>query len=56
MKDTNPNVYQEFSFPISGFNRDRTITGAKEFYGLENGVTTYLSIYASLTPTRENML
>jgi glycosyltransferase involved in cell wall biosynthesis len=55
MKDTNPSEYEAFSFPISAFNKEQTIIGAKEFYGLENGVNTYFSIYAAIIPTQDNL-
>ncbi len=50
LKETNPSAYEGFSFPISNFNKELTIIGAQEFYGLENGVNTYFSIYTALIP------
>jgi hypothetical protein len=50
LKVTNPSAYEGFSFPISNFNEELTIIGAQEFYGLENGVSTYFSIYTALIP------
>jgi glycosyltransferase involved in cell wall biosynthesis len=50
LSETNPSAYEAFSFPIEGFNKERTVIGAQEFYGLENGVNTYFSIYTQLKP------
>ena len=50
LKETNPAAYDAFSFPIHDFNKERTVIGAQEFYGLENGVNTYFSIYTQLKP------
>jgi len=55
-KETNPSAYEAFSFPISNFNKEQTVVGAQEFYGLENGVNTYFSIYTALIPMQENVL
>lgn len=55
LEETNPTEYEAFSFPISTFNKEQTVIGAKEFYGLENGVNTYFSIYSALIPTQENL-
>ena len=55
LEETNPTAYEAFSFPISTFNKEQTVIGAKEFYGLENGVNTYFSIYSALIPTQENL-
>jgi glycosyltransferase involved in cell wall biosynthesis len=55
MKETNPSEYEAFSFPISPFNKEQTIIGAKDFYGLENGVNTYFSIYVAIIPTQDNL-
>ena len=55
MKETNPSEYEAFSFPVSTFNKEQTVLGAKEFYGLENGVNTYFNIYTELVPTQENL-
>ena len=37
--------FKDFIFPISSFDRSKTMQGAQEFYGLENGVETYYGIY-----------
>jgi len=50
LTETNPSSFEAFSFPIQGFNKERTAIGAQEFYGLENGVNTYFSIYTLLKP------
>ena len=55
LEETNPSEYEAFSFPVSTFNKEQTVIGAKEFYGLENGVNTYFNIYTELVPTQENL-
>ena len=55
LEETNPSEYEAFSFPVSTFNKEQTVIGAKEFYGLENGVNTYFNIYTELVPTKENL-
>jgi glycosyltransferase involved in cell wall biosynthesis len=50
LNETNPSAYDTFTYPIQGFNQERTIIGAQEFYGLENGINTYFHIYTALIP------
>jgi hypothetical protein len=50
LTETNSAAYEAFSFPIGSFNKERSVIGAQEFYGLENGVNTYFSIYTQLKP------
>jgi glycosyltransferase involved in cell wall biosynthesis len=45
-----PNMdYSKFDFTLSNFDIERTKFGAKEFYGLETGVSRYLKIYNYLS-------
>ncbi|MBU3661304.1 MAG: glycosyltransferase family 4 protein [Flavobacteriales bacterium] len=41
--------YSKFDFNLSNFNIEQTKLGAKEFYGLETGVSRYLKIYNYLS-------
>ena len=41
--------FKNFVFPISAFDHTKTIQGAQEFYGLENGVETYFGMYEVFT-------
>ena len=45
LSSTNHEDFQEFVFPVTLFDRVKTMQGAQEFYGLENGVETYYGIY-----------
>lgn len=44
----NEESYRNMPDPSTVFNRDRTMKGAKEFYGLEEGVKRYLGVYKRL--------
>ena len=41
--------YSKFDFTLLNFNVEQTKFGAKEFYGLETGVSRYLKIYNYLS-------
>ena len=41
--------YSKFDFTLSNFDIEKTKFGAKEFYGLETGVSRYLKIYNYLS-------
>jgi hypothetical protein len=49
LKSTNREDFEGFVFPISSFERAKTMQGAQEFYGLENGVETYFGVYEAFT-------
>ena len=49
LASTNHEDIHDFVFPISTFDRAKTMQGAQEFYGLENGVETYFGIYEAFT-------
>ena len=49
LTSTNREDFEGFVFPISSFDRAKTMRGAQEFYGLENGVETYFSMYEAFT-------
>jgi glycosyltransferase involved in cell wall biosynthesis len=49
LPSTNREDFKDFVFPIPSFDRAKTIQGAREFYGLENGVETYFGIYDAFT-------
>lgn len=40
--------YQEADLSFKGFDREKTIKGAAEFYGLNNGIERYYSVYQKL--------
>lgn len=45
LKDTNEETLTSFSLEFPAFDRERTILGAKEYFGLERGVESYFTIY-----------
>lgn len=45
LKDTNEETLSSFSLDFPAFDRERTMLGAKEYFGLERGVESYFSIY-----------
>jgi glycosyltransferase involved in cell wall biosynthesis len=49
LASTNYEDIQDFVVPITSFDRAKTMQGAQEFYGLENGVETYFGIYSAFT-------
>lgn len=44
--------FQSTDFTLKDFDKERTKLGAKEFYGLQNGVERYLKIYQFLTQNK----
>jgi hypothetical protein len=40
--------YQEADLSFKGFDREKTIKGAAEFYGLNNGIERYYNVYQKL--------
>jgi glycosyltransferase involved in cell wall biosynthesis len=51
----NEESYRNIPDPSSVFNRDLTMQGAKEFYGLEEGVKRYLGVYLKLLKENEGI-
>lgn len=49
LSELNQRCYNQFLDPQSYFNKALTMKGAKEFYGLENGVSKYLEVYKILS-------
>jgi len=45
LKDTTEESLASFSLDFAGFNRELTMLGAKEYFGLEHGVESYFQIY-----------
>lgn len=45
LKDTTEETLSSFSLDFPDFNREQTMLGAKEYFGLERGVESYFSIY-----------
>lgn len=48
LEELNEDSYRNMPDPSTAFNRDLTMKGAKEFYGLEEGVRRYLNVYKRL--------
>ncbi len=45
LKDTNESSLSTFSLDFPDFDREKTMHGAKEYFGLERGVESYFKIY-----------
>jgi glycosyltransferase involved in cell wall biosynthesis len=45
LKDTIEETLSSFSLDFPDFDRERTMLGAKEYFGLERGVESYFSVY-----------
>lgn len=45
---TDKSILKQFHMDLSGFNREKALLGAREFYGLENGVASYLKVYEEI--------
>ena len=45
LKDTTEETLSSFSLDFPTFDRERTMLGAKEYFGLDRGVESYFSIY-----------
>lgn len=48
LNDTSDESLSSFSVDFPGFNREKTMQGAKEYFGLEQGVQSYFIIYDRL--------
>lgn len=48
LKDTSDETLSSFSLDFTTFDRDKTIIGAKEYFGLDQGVELYFQIYDQL--------
>lgn len=48
LEELNDNSYRNMPDPSTVFNRDLTMKGAEEFYGLDEGVKRYLGVYKRL--------
>lgn len=45
LKDTTEETLSSFNLDFAAFDRERTILGAKEYFGLDGGVESYFTIY-----------
>ncbi len=45
LKDTDEETLSSFSLDFTGFDREKTMHGAKEYFGLEHGIESYFKIY-----------
>jgi glycosyltransferase involved in cell wall biosynthesis len=48
LDDVSKVALENFSLDLSTFDKSSTLNGAKEYFGLENGVASYTSIYREL--------
>ena len=48
LDDISKVALENFSLDLSTFDKSSTLNGAKEYFGLENGVASYTSIYREL--------
>lgn len=45
LKDTSEEMLSSFSLDFTTFDREKTMLGAREYFGLDHGVESYFSIY-----------
>lgn len=53
VENTQRETLSSFRLDFSGFDKTKSQTGAKAFYGLENGVANYNAIYRQLTRIKQ---